>query len=110
MANVAKINGVSLGFQTGGSFVVGGSGAPDSQHIAFRASPGEQVSITKPNQVKKGDQNTEEGTSASSNGGVRIINVIDPGMVESFLSSSSGERVIMNVIESNKNGVKAVLE
>ncbi|MGH7310678.1 MAG: tape measure protein, partial [Candidatus Rokuibacteriota bacterium] len=34
-----------FGFQHGGSFTVGGSGAPDSQLVAFRASPGEQVTV-----------------------------------------------------------------
>lgn len=33
------------GFQTGGSFTVGGSGGADSQLVMFRASPGEQVRI-----------------------------------------------------------------
>ena len=39
-----------LGFQHGGSFNVGGSGGTDSQFVAFRATPGEQVTINKPNQ------------------------------------------------------------
>lgn len=38
------------GFATGGSFTVGGSGGTDSQVVAFRATPGETVSINTPNQ------------------------------------------------------------
>lgn len=38
------------GFATGGSFQVGGSGGIDSQLVAFKASPNERVSITKPGQ------------------------------------------------------------
>ena len=34
-----------FGFQYGGSFVVGGSGGPDSQLVAFKATPGEQVTV-----------------------------------------------------------------
>ena len=34
------------GFQHGGSFTVGGSGGADSQLVAFRASPGERVSVS----------------------------------------------------------------
>lgn len=34
------------GYRLGGSFFVGGSGGPDSQLVAFRASPGEQVTVT----------------------------------------------------------------
>lgn len=41
------------GFRTGGSFMVGGSGGPDSQHVAFRATPNERVSIETPAQVRK---------------------------------------------------------
>lgn len=36
------------GFATGGSFDVGGSGGTDSQLVAFRATPGEQVDISRP--------------------------------------------------------------
>lgn len=36
------------GFQHGGRFTVGGSGGADSQAVAFRATPGERVSITPP--------------------------------------------------------------
>ncbi len=39
-----------LGFANGGSFKVGGSGGTDSQLVAFKASPDETVSITKPGQ------------------------------------------------------------
>jgi hypothetical protein len=38
------------GFANGGSFMVGGSGSPDSQLVAFRASPNERVTIDKPGQ------------------------------------------------------------
>jgi tape measure domain-containing protein len=38
------------GFATGGSFTVGGSGGTDSQLVAFRATPGEKVSINTPGQ------------------------------------------------------------
>lgn len=55
MANVAQIRSQPVGFMTGGSFTVGGTGGADSQMVAFRASPGEQVSISTPTQVRKGD-------------------------------------------------------
>lgn len=38
------------GFQYGGSFVVPGRGGADSQVVAFRATPGEQVTISPPGQ------------------------------------------------------------
>ncbi|OMQ44925.1 hypothetical protein [Ensifer sp. 1H6] len=39
-----------VGFANGGSFQVGGAGGIDSQLVAFRASPNETVSISKPSQ------------------------------------------------------------
>jgi len=42
--------GALPGFASGGSFNVGGAGGIDSQLVAFRASPDETVSVTKPGQ------------------------------------------------------------
>lgn len=39
-----------LGFRDGGSFTVGGSGGPDSKIVAFRATPGERVTVAPPGQ------------------------------------------------------------
>jgi TP901 family phage tail tape measure protein len=39
-----------FGFANGGSFQVGGAGGVDSQLVAFKASPNETVSVTKPGQ------------------------------------------------------------
>ncbi len=40
--------GKLLGFQHGGSFVVGGAGGPDSQLVPLRLTPGERVDFTPP--------------------------------------------------------------
>lgn len=89
-------------FQHGGSFKVGGSGGPDSQYVAFRASPGERVDVTPPghspgSEVKAGDVN------------VKVVNVDDPKTMLSVLSSSLGERVILNTITKNPTVVKRSL-
>jgi len=42
-------------------------------------------------------------------GGVRIINNIDPNMMHDYLSSSSGEQVIVNLIERNSGTIKQLL-
>lgn len=47
---VTDLIGGLIGFANGGSFQVGGAGGIDSQLVAFRASPNERVSITKPGQ------------------------------------------------------------
>lgn len=43
-----------FGFANGGEFNVGGTGGIDSQLVAFRASPNETVSVTKPGQNGSG--------------------------------------------------------
>lgn len=101
-ANVAKIAGV--GFATGGQFTVGGSGGTDSQTVAFRATPGEQVRVNTPQQIKKGGENQQgQGSSdgSGSNNGIRIVNVLDPSIVGDFLSSSQGEKTLVNVLQKN---------
>ncbi|MFP5078659.1 phage tail tape measure protein [Rhizobium sp. YIM 134829] len=47
---LGAILGAVPGFANGGSFQVGGAGGIDSQLVAFKASPNERVSITKPGQ------------------------------------------------------------
>lgn len=47
---ISGIFGSLFGFANGGSFQVGGAGGIDSQVVAFRASPNERVTVTKPGQ------------------------------------------------------------
>jgi len=60
------------GFAKGGSFEVGGDGATDSGLVAFKATRGEQVTVSKPNQTSGGGasynvtQNITIGTSVSA--------------------------------------------
>lgn len=60
------------GFADGGSFRVGGSGGTDSQLVAFRASPDETVTVSKPGQGGGGGHifninvSVPPGTSAQS--------------------------------------------
>lgn len=46
----------TTGFATGGSFMVGGNGGTDSQHVAFRATPNERVTIETPRQVRRREE------------------------------------------------------
>lgn len=39
-------------FRTGGTYTIGGHGGVDSQMVAFRGTPGEQVSINTPSQAR----------------------------------------------------------
>lgn len=95
-------------FQNGGEFSVGGSGGIDSQLVSFRATPGERVSVQTPQQQRTEDGNT--GNNRGQNeGGIRIVNVVDPAMVEDFLTTPTGERTLLNVIQRNAGSINTVL-
>lgn len=100
-SNVAEILGVSTAFMTGGSFKVGGTGGTDSQMVAFRATPGEQVSIATPQQVRKGDPYQGVQSSAQPEVNIKNINVLDPNLIGDYLSTDDGERLIMNIVGKN---------
>lgn len=57
----------SMGFATGGSFKVGGSGGTDSQYVGFKATPGEEVTVRTP------------GQQAGDGGGLQITQHIHVG-------------------------------
>lgn len=107
---VSKIMSVNTAFATGGSFMVGGSGGVDSQNVAFRASPGEKVTVSTPTQVRKGDE-TNKGSSGSDSKPInqRIINLIDPGMLGDYLSTPEGEQILVNTIRRNSSSIGSAL-
>lgn len=55
-----------FGFASGGAFTVGGAGGTDSQLVAFKATPGEEVTVRTP------------GQQAASGGGITIQQHIYP--------------------------------
>lgn len=95
----------TAGFFTGGSFTVGGAGGPDSQMVAFRATPGERVNVATPTQVRKGQQNQPQNDSRPNNTAVKIVNVLDKSVVGDFLKTDEGEKLIVNIIQRNKSAV-----
>lgn len=60
-----------LGFKNGGSFTVGGAGGIDSQLVAFKASPGEQVNVSKAGQGGSGRMHLTFGLA--SDGALNIM-------------------------------------
>lgn len=95
----------TAGFFTGGSFTVGGAGGPDSQMVAFRATPGERVNVATPTQVRKGQQNQPQNDLVPNNTAVKIVNVLDKSVVGDFLKTDEGEKLIVNIIQRNKSAV-----
>lgn len=106
MAQVSQIRSQqTAGFFTGGSFTVGGAGGPDSQMVAFRATPGERVNVATPTQVRKGQNNQQQNDSTSNNTAVKIVNVLDKSVVGDYLKTDEGEKLIVNIIQRNKSAV-----
>ncbi|RVI45939.1 phage tail protein, partial [Sinorhizobium medicae] len=69
--------GSLFGFANGGSFKVGGAGGADSQIVAFRASPNERVSVTKPG------QETRHGAPVAVQVGVTVD---DDGRIRAYVT------------------------
>lgn len=109
MAQVAAIRSQQTqGFMTGGNFTVGGTGGADSQMVAFRATPGEQVTVSTPTQVRKGTAAQGQGEQTSAAPTVvtpKIINVLDPSIVGDYLGTDDGEQLIMNVVQRNQRAL-----
>lgn len=107
---VSQIQSITYagGFKTGGSFKVQGQGGPDSQMVAFKATPGEQVSIATP--AQQAAASPAPGTPAEGGGLKTIVNVLDPSIVEDFLTSAEGEEVLINSIGSNRDSINASLQ
>lgn len=57
-------------FATGGSFTIPGAGGTDSRMVAFRATPGERVTVTRPDQGN--------GRGDGGRGGNTYVNVMAP--------------------------------
>jgi len=46
------------------------------------------------------------GGRSGGGGGTRVINVIDPSLVQDYLDSSAGEEAVLNIIGRNPGRVK----
>lgn len=105
-ANIANIMAQTPGFAFGGDFTVGGAGGTDSQLVAFRATPGETVSVRTPTQER--DESRGDGTSGGApgtSGAVRIVNVLDPALVGDYLNTDEGEELVMNIVQRNQRAL-----
>ena len=111
-ANVAHTGGIAGGalakrtvdmslFNAAPRYHVGGIAGLQPGEVPAILQRGEEVLTQKdPRHVANG---------GGQGGGVRIINNIDPSMMHDYLSSSSGEQVIVNLIERNSGTIKQLL-
>lgn len=100
IANVNKIRSTNfVGFRTGGSMEVGGSGGVDSQMVAFRASPGERVTVNTPTQARALER---AGENQGGQGGppvVKVANFNDPHAAAAYLRQNPD--AVLNVLSDN---------
>jgi tape measure domain-containing protein len=95
---VGQISGTNMqGFQNGGSFKVGGAGGPDSQMVAFRATPNETVSVKTPGQERQAQAEPARQEPQPIN----VVNVTDPNLLEDYMNTPAGERLLVNTIQRN---------
>lgn len=104
-ANVAQIMSQTPGFAFGGDFTVGGVGGTDSQLVAFRATPGEKVSVRTPHQ----ESTQNSGGSQQGKGNVKVINVVDPNLLGDYLDTPEGGDVLVNAIRKKRGTLKPLL-
>jgi len=90
-----------LGWQYGGSFMVPGAGPPDSQLVAFRASPGERVDITPPG----------SGFVGGARSGNQIVNVFNVSLqspdvegMRRLIDGEFGDLVIERIFRESRGG------
>jgi tape measure domain-containing protein len=99
--------GKLLGFATGGSFMVGGKGGTDSQVVAFRATPGEKVTVETGPQQKGGGG---RGMAPQAAGPTTINNVFDKRALLPVLRTTEGRNEVLNIIRDNPGAVRAALQ
>jgi tape measure domain-containing protein len=92
-----------FGAQHGGSFVVGGQGGPDSQVVAFRASPGERIDATPPGQSPSGS------AGAAPQVNTKVLVNFDPRSMLDALTTGAGDRVLMHFVQRNPTQIRKAL-
>lgn len=95
------------GFKTGGSFIVGGSGGPDTQMVAFRATPGERVDISTKDQQR---QESKMSGGSSEPPIVKNVVVLSPEDMVAALGTSQGEQAVLQIVGNNRTALKRMLK
>ncbi len=104
---IGGLLGGLFGFQNGGSFNVGGAGGTDSQLVAFRATPGEEVNIRTPGQVAAGMGGGGGPTNVNQNT-TNVAAVLSPQDITNVLDTSEGETTIINLLQRNATTVQQI--
>jgi lambda family phage tail tape measure protein len=109
---IGSLLGSLFGFAGGGSFTVGGQGGTDSQFVGFRATPGERVSVSTPQQQSRGNDGGGSApavTIPAPTLNVRVVNSLDPRASLDALATREGEKVIINMMQRNPAAFRRIL-
>jgi tape measure domain-containing protein len=125
ISGVAGAIGSLFGFREGGQFQVGGAGGVDSQVVAFKATPGESVSIqpagatSSKGEMRLGGKIEDSGNFEmlvpflealiNKDQSVNIVNANDPNEAIDAIGSRRGSEAILNVIERNPRAIRRLL-
>lgn len=101
--------GSLFGFAEGGAFTVAGSGGTDSQLVAFKATPGERVSVATPSQQARGANAAPVYAAPNISVPVRIVNSVNPQETLTAVGSPAGEQLIFNMIQRNASSMRKIL-
>jgi hypothetical protein len=93
--------GTFFGAATGGSGIVGGSGGTDSQIVAFKATPGERVTIQTPEQQRGG------GAARQAAPAIHIHNHYDKSVSVAAIKSRDGATAVLNTLRANQGGMRS---
>jgi len=93
--------GTIFGAATGGSGIVGGSGGTDSQVVAFKATPGERVTIQTPEQQRGGAPARQAAPA------VHIHNHFDKSVGVAAIKSRDGASAVLNTLRANQGAVRS---
>lgn len=100
------------GYATGGSFIVGGDGGTDTTPVGFRATRGEQVTITPPGAYPYPQAPSAAGYAQMMRQPapvVQIHNHYDSSVVTAGMSSPEGQTTMINMLKANRSAVRAIL-
>ena len=92
----------------GGTYIVPGSGAPDSKRVMFNLTPGERVDFTPPGQPTKSPSGSAQG-GQSRPSQVHVHNHFDRRELLTAIDTPEGVQQITNVINKNPGMFRAMM-
>lgn len=103
---VAGILSTNVGsYATGGQFIVGGRSGVDKNNINMNVTKGERVTIETAKQQRANDNGPG---MPEVNANTKVVNLFDERSFIGAMDSDEGERVVMNIIRRNSDGILAM--